>query len=348
MQVRALVGNYYDIQKLRVETYNRIVNWVRDRRDILIKKIESHLGSETQITSASQYFSETDSKAASRMGCVSHFFDALNLLKEKKYRDFVNKFVLKREAAEQIGIADIIKEIDDIIWFFDKLFGTEKELKKRLDLWSRDHPLRKEYLSKVKGVGEVLSSGIISMFCTERIITIPQVIEFNPETKRFVKKEKDNEIEHTLPQYAEVLEYDPEEKILKVKLPEVFRVANYVSKIWKYCGLAPGQRREVGKKYDYNPKAKTLLWKVVSQFVRGQNKFGKKLYDEFKEECMRKHPDWSKIHCHNWAVRKVMKLFIAALWEVWRKQNNLEVTKPYAIEHLEHKDIITPEMWLIG
>jgi hypothetical protein len=32
--------------------------------------------------------------------------------------------------------------------------------------------------------------------------------------------------------------------------------------------------------------------------------------------------------------------------EVWRKMNNLPTTKPYPIEFLGHKDIITPEMWI--
>jgi len=371
-EIRRSIENYYDIQKIRVETFNRIVCWVKENRDRLIKvlsqsisethvlgashnhneKNASHYGnvahqkgashdnnvnhiedasqllSETQYVSASQINIETQPKNvshgrietqlryASHNICEAHtkdasndkyetdYVNALKLLKKKKYSEFVKKFVLshlKNEAQTDIGsqsedeiqnrFTKILKDIEDLVWFHNKLLETEKELYRRIDLWSRDHPLRKEFLGKVKGIGPILASGLIAWLS-------------NP--------------------------------ILK---------ADYVSQIWSYCGLAPGQERKKGKKVNYNPRLKTFCWKIGQSFIKFKC-FGRELYKKFREQIERREPKWSKLHHHNYARRKVVKLFIASLWQKWRELNNLPVSKPYPISVLGHKDLITPEKWL--
>jgi len=361
-EIRRLIENYYDIQKIRVETFNRIVAWVKENRERIEKvlsqnKTESHsvgvsqqlsenhshkvfetqgihasqklsesqeefaslYKSESQKLCASQYLNETQAvvashnKAESQKLCASYRSNetqekiALELLKKKKYSEFVKKFVLSQVSSESHGfiashlkngtheraatLSNLIKEIDDLIWFHNRLYETEKGLYQRIDEWSKDHPLRKKFLNHVKGIGPILSSGIVAWLC-------------NP--------------------------------ILK---------ADYVSQIWSYCGLAPGQERKKGKKVNYNPRLKSFCWKIGQSFIKFKC-FGRKLYESFRRECEEKHPDWSKLHQHNWARRKVVKLFLAAVWETWRKMNDLPVTKPYPIKILGHKDIITPEMWM--
>jgi len=118
-----------------------------------------------------------------------------------------------------------------------------------------------------------------------------------------------------------------------------------VSKLWKYAGLAPGQRRKRGEKFDYNPKLKTLCWKIWNTFVK-IDCFGRRLYLESKEYCRAKHPDWTKAHVHNWAGRRTVKIFLSCLWAEWRRLEGLPVTQPYAIQFLGHSDVVTPEMWV--
>jgi len=340
-EIRRLIENYYDIQKIRVETFNRIVNWVKENKDRIeetlsqyilenqdknasYKRLEtqsinasqretgiqmngaSHFNHESQEDIASHTENETHRVIASQLSIEIQIKNAVKLLKNKKYSEFVKKFILSQEIIEIqeknvshskhvphgcFAFSNLLKEIENLIWFHNKLYETEKGLYSRIDEWSKDHPLRKEFLNYVKGIGPIFSSGIIAWFC-------------NP--------------------------------ILKAK---------YVSQIWSYCGLAPGKERKKGKKLSYNPKLKTFCWKIGQSFIKFKC-FGRKLYLSFKKECEQKHPDWSKLHIHNWARRKVVKLFIAAVWEVWRKMNNLPVTKPYPIEVLGHKDIITPEKWI--
>ena len=412
-EIRQLIENYYDIQKIRVETFNRIVSWVKENRDRIIsclshrtvepriknashksnesrKKVASRGKVESQWTDASQNKSKPQEIGASHKDFESQRRNAIKILENKKYSEFVKKFVLSHERSESRGVnasrkilesqsnnasrtknephdkfasqqlpeaqkrnasrtgfetqgsnasqkilesqkinashkdfesqekcashpsseshgvyasppafethflnafSSLLREIEDLIWFHNKLYETERELYGRIDRWSREHPLRKEFLNKVKGIGPILASGLIAWLC-------------NP--------------------------------ILK---------ANYVSQIWGYCGLAPNQERKRGEKLSYNPHLKTFCWKIGQSFIKFPC-FGRKLYEAFRKDCERKHPDWSKLHCHNWARRKVVKLFIASVWEMWREMNGLPVTEPYPIEYLGHKDKITPEKWV--
>lgn len=50
----------------------------------------------------------------------------------------------------------------------------------------------------------------------------------------------------------------------------------------------------------------------------------------------------SEGHVHNQAVRKMIKLFLACLWLVWREAEGLPATKPYAIDKLGHSSFIDP------
>jgi len=243
----------------------------------------SHDLVETHKTDASHNFFETHEEIASQVTNETQKKFAFSLLEEKRYAEFVKEYVI----TEKIEI----EEIKNLIWLFKKLYEIEKNLKLILDEWSREHPLRKNYLNYVKGIGPILSSGIIAWLS---------------------------------------------EPILK---------ANYVSKLWSYCGLAPNSKRIRGEKVNYNPKVKTFCWKITECFIKKKG-FGKKLYDEFKEQAKQKHPDWSKGHIHNYAKRKVVKIFLASVWEVWRKMNGLQVTEPYSIERLGHVDKIYPDMWI--
>lgn len=118
-----------------------------------------------------------------------------------------------------------------------------------------------------------------------------------------------------------------------------------VSNLWSYAGLAPNSKREVGKKINYNPKLKTFCWKIWQQWVKLPDSYGRKLYDEGKEICLKSHPDWTKGHIHNWAGHRAVKIFLAAIWDRWREIEGLPITQPYAFDILHHADKITLKHW---
>lgn len=231
---------------------------------------------ETQLKNASHFSDETQG------GNVSHDSDetlksVASLIEKKKYSE-VARLVCKGKFR--------IEELDELVWFHNKLLETEKEIYKRLDLWSKEFEIRKKYLNHIKGIGPVLASGLIAWLYP---------------IERFPK----------------------------------------VSKLWSYCGLAPGQKRKRGEKLNYNPRLKTLCWKIWNSFIKVKGKY-REFYLKFKEDCKKKHPDWTKLHIHNYAGRKTVKLFLSHLWETWRKLEGLPVTEPYPIQILGHSEFIPP------
>jgi len=372
--VKNLIKQYYSIQDYRVMAFNRIVNFVKLHREEILNKLKSHpnyvnhIGiashsiSENQYNGASHLRNEHHLKVvshhsyenhhviASHIECEDHMKNAsqtsfanqnrdashykietqeidanrdfnvtqienvsqpkietqlvyaIQLLEKRKYADFVKKFLISQKRIESHltnAILSILEEIDENlilqIRLHNELYRIEKWLYKELDKWSKEHPLRKEYLNKVRGIGAVLASGIIAF------------------------------------------------------LSEPIKKAQYISQIWSYCGLAPQQvgMQRRGVKLNYDPFLKSFVVFRLGRSLLMFNKFAKKLYNAFKEDAKRKHPDWTKLHLHNHARRKVVKLFLASVWEIWRKMNGLPTTEPYPIEILGHKDKIKPEDWVI-
>ena len=50
----------------------------------------------------------------------------------------------------------------------------------------------------------------------------------------------------------------------------------------------------------------------------------------------------SEGHVHNRALRKMIKLFLAHLWQVWRQAEGLPVPEPYALAELGHSHYLDP------
>ena len=263
-EIRLLTESYYDLQHLRIETFNRIVAYVK-----------SHERIETQVIDASHHYVETHKKTADNT---------------KKFSTIANQMVN--------GKIEVPADIGNIVWYHNMLHETEKELAKRLNAWSSKHPIRIRYLSLIRGIGPVFSSALIAW------------------------------------------------------LSPISRFDN-ISRLWSYSGLAPGQKRVRGQKLGYNPRLKTLMWKIASSFEKQNAKRSvyRKLYDE-KKKYLLKRPDLAKairkkekgarLHVRLLAMRFVEKRFLANLWLTWRAMEKLPVTKPYAIDQMEHSGYEEP------
>ncbi|GAH00009.1 unnamed protein product, partial [marine sediment metagenome] len=146
--------------------------------------------------------------------------------------------------------------------------------------------------------------------------------------------------------------------------------AEHISSLWKFAGfsveggVAP-KRRKGGGKLEYNSQLRSMCWRLGSSLIRVKGKFydyyleeKDKYYQKYKnrgvqivpatslpkKEGKRYEPDdmMSEGHVHNQAMRKMIKLFLACLWLVWRESEKLPVTSPYAIGILEHTSLISP------
>jgi len=124
----------------------------------------------------------------------------------------------------------------------------------------------------------------------------------------------------------------------------------YVSSIWRYCGLDPdgAKGRRHGEKIHYNPKAKTLSWKIGDSFIKQRTQPYRQIYDSEKqrqlnliEEGVENAPK-NKLHADLRARRKMVKVFYQHYYVVARTLKGLTVTKPYAYDKLGHKNIVPP------
>ncbi len=246
-EIRYLVESYYDIQKLRIETYNRIVSYVMNNSQKLFENQYAHANKPSIIA---------------------------ELIVE--------------------GKIEYPDEIENIVWLHNNLYEIEKNLVKRLDEITKDHPLRLHFLDRIRGIGPVLAAALIGW------------------------------------------------------LSPIERFPN-ISKLWAYCGLAPGQKRRKGEKVNYNPKLKSLMWKIATSFEKQPSEKSRyrRLY-EYKKEYLMNRKDLksalergekgAKLHIRLLALRFTVKRFLADLWVEWRKLEGLPITKPYAHEKLGHEE----------
>jgi len=131
-----------------------------------------------------------------------------------------------------------------------------------------------------------------------------------------------------------------------------------ISKLWSYCGygLYDGkvQGLKKGQKHNYNTKMRSLMYKIVTNgfIMHKKDSYYGQLYDKFKKELREQYPEpidnpkyngkgykklYTDMHIHLMAIRKVAKVFLKDLWIVWRSLENLPISQPYEVEHLNHQ-----------
>ena len=119
--------------------------------------------------------------------------------------------------------------------------------------------------------------------------------------------------------------------------------ATHISSLWKWFGYSPNQKRRKGEKLDFNIKGKSMCWRLAGNLLKAKGKFYDYYLSEkekFELRCINegkiikeqkdiKKKDInviSKGHIHNYALRKMIKRFLACLWLVWREAEGLPIT----------------------
>ena len=130
-------------------------------------------------------------------------------------------------------------------------------------------------------------------------------------------------------------------KILAAKLISSIdiRQADTVSALWRYAGygVVDGEREKPvkGEKLHYNAELKKNLYLVGMSFMRCGSPY-REIYDSAKEYYEIKHPEWTKGHRHNAALRKMIKIFLSHLYEHWRTLEGLPIRDAYVLENMGH------------
>jgi hypothetical protein len=114
-----------------------------------------------------------------------------------------------------------------------------------------------------------------------------------------------------------------------------------VSAMWSHFGygLKNGQpqRKRVGEKIDYDPKAKVSAYLMGQCLMRAKGPYYE-LYLRFRREADEKHPDWTDAHRHAHAMRLMVKVALAHIYEVVKVAEGAdpEDVRPYAFAILKH------------
>jgi hypothetical protein len=377
--IRFLIEHYYDIQLMREKAYNNIVAYVvqhPELKEALEKKVEevkiqnsqarnesqkedvSHAGGETHKVNVSHGKSETHGSHANQIDFETHGIDVSQTnhethevnadLEEEENEEESEEEKRPKEIADYL-IAGKIEapnvELETLIWYYKSLYSTEKNLAVKLDGWSREHPLRKNYLSKIRGIGPILSSGIIAWLSPiERFSNISKLWAYCGLSA--VHYESECEEGHKIISSSPLT-------VCPVRVKKGDKIEVCGAKILKSEKVNSPPKRKVGYFISYNQKLKTFMWKVASSFVKqpSEKSIYRKLYEE-KKAYYTNRPDLAKdlkegkkgakAHVNAMAMRFVEKRFLADLWVYWRTMEGLPVTKPYAIDIMKHADYEPP------
>ncbi len=160
----------------------------------------------------------------------------------------------------------------------------------------------------------------------------------------------------------------------KKNIPKVVGLIEIVkaptpSSLWKYAGYAPLNGKTMkptkGQKLPYNKTLRSMCWRLADNLVRSKGAFYNIYLSKKKQEQAKCKDKGIKIvptaklpkkngkyyepegvisegHVDNRARRKMIKIFLACLWLVWREAEGLPLTTPYAEGVLGHGHIHKP------
>ena len=210
----------------------------------------------------------------------------------------------------------------------------EKDIEKLISQQLKNYALYTQYLSKIMGIGPMLSAGLIAYIDDiEKFKHVSSLWQYSGYgMNRFCslcKKSTSISVKYSTGKVAKKLH----------PLEECPECGNDTTPIL--------QRRTSGYQSNWNDKLKTHFWKCTTSFIKqsaAKSKY-RKLYDQIKKDERRRHPEkiivnkktmYNDGHINNRAIRKVSKIFAAHVWQTWRRQEGLEATEPYAGKLLGH------------
>jgi hypothetical protein len=248
----------------------------------------------------------------------------------------------------------------------DKLLEVEHWIEEQIADLIKQHPAY-PWFSKVKGVG------------SENIAKCIGPLRVKPE-KGYRKNPETRKLEEVELSYASQISdfwgftgygLNENHKAMKPKRGEVLSYNSELRSMWWRLGsslMKAGLRQRCSKCNKIVSQASTNIHPCVdAEFIPvGTTKFAEyyltekaKYIQRFlnqgwqiipasqlpKDENGKKYePDGiiSEGHVHNMALRKMIKLFQACLFLVWREAEGLPPTKPYALDKLGHDSMIKP------
>lgn len=224
----------------------------------------------------------------------------------------------------------------------------EKETVKTIKELIIHEPIWEEFLSKIKGIGELIGASLVYFFgyCDQKIYKNGELIAMEKDLN-FDKAYNEWEKDHLLP-----------------KEKQLFRRTGFktISQLCAYTGNHTVNGKAVkpkkGKPLGFKKKLRSFTW-IISESLKKHNKgYYRDLYNkekinqanrEYEEGFLaenyngykKKDTKLSKGHIDNRALRKIRKRFLSHYWEASRELIGLPIEKTYVEGVLNHNHIIS-------
>lgn len=294
---------------MTVETYYDIQN-VRTATDHRVRQYAEHEALVAMV-------GEVDAESLKREGIPTY----KKAIKEKKEDPvFVQAFL---EAQKFLEDEEHHKKVN-------KLMRDQETTLKRLAMEEiAEHPLWTNWLKYVRGIGPCLAGGLLAWINIEQCRHASHLIRYAGQSV-VIDHWKCRACEKEMPHHQSFIGKDH----FQAKCPNC-------SNLMEAVGHA--ERRVKGEKTPFNPRVKTLVWKIGESFVKQNAKRSgyRKLYEEHRRQveakpCTKVHKDkqGKVIPCfdaHKFAKAKrlTVKVFLCHLYEVWRKELGLWTSDPF-------------------
>jgi hypothetical protein len=119
-----------------------------------------------------------------------------------------------------------------------------------------------------------------------------------------------------------------------------------VSKLWRFAGYAvidgKAERLVRGERAHFSTRLKATCYLVGVSMLRSSSPY-RVIYDHARARYAQTRPEWTPMHQHMAALRKMVKIFLSHLWERWRRRVGLPVRLEYVHEYLGHTTRYLPE-----
>jgi len=234
---------------------------------------------------------------------------------------------------------------DDLDYIHGELQALEKDIKRRIERAVGAHPVWEEWGQHVRGLGPFSLAVLLGEVDIERDDTVSSMWRYcglhtgegraarrargrrggyNPFLKTFMWKVSTSFVRQR-----------PERSGYR-RLYDLFK-SRYAE-----------TRGSVPRKVPLDEAVGDILAETMGP-VRAGKKVKKEdgTFQKLKRYCQEHGIEevpvvWCPLHIHEAARRKVAKIFLAHLWEVWRRARGLPTRPPYAVEQLGHKDYMRP------
>jgi len=257
------------------------------------------------------------------------------------------------------------KEDPDTNELRSKLVELEDYVDDRIAQLLKDHPAY-PWFSRIRGVGNENIGKVVGLIDVEKANTISSLWKFSgraPEDGKAPKRQK-----------GKKLSYNSQLRSMTWRLG-VSILKSGLRQQCNKCGHLFGSQHEECPKCSSTEFHQVATSKFAACYLREKEKYYQRFTNEGLKimptpqgrvcpECgmevkkkatkycpvcnilltKKGEPEGVKFegHLHNMALVKMIKLFLACLWLVWREAEGLPMTKPYAIDKLGHNSFIDP------